>query len=183
MISAHGAQRRVQALVALGWTFGDIASWLDCHQSMLSNLIHPATHVVSGRQHRQIDQMYRQRMMTVPAVKHVKALARAAREGWAPPLAWDDIDRDVRPPAVRAPKRSEALFDETAVELALDGQKVRLRRADKIEVVTRAHARRWSDQTIARVTGIIDRTVFRIRQDLGLPGWELHELAGAERGR
>lgn len=175
MISAHGAKRRIQALIALGWRFGDIAEWLDCHQSELSTLIHPSNLTISGRRHRLIAEMYRDRCMSVPEVPSAWSVSRAARESWVTPLAWDDIDRDATPPAAPA-AAGKGIVDDIAVELALSGRKVKLRRADREEVVRIAHARRWSDQRIARVTGIVDKTVFRIRQDLGLPGFEMYEI-------
>lgn len=174
-VSAHGAKRRVQALVAMGWSLGQVAQWLDMHQSVLSVILHDATLTVTGRQHRQIADMYEQWHMRIPAVRAVKSIQRAAREGWRTPLAWDDIDRDAKPPthAGTAPPRT---VDEIAVELALAGERVRLSRADRVEIVARAHARRWSDLKIARITGIVDKTVIRIREDLGLPGLEMHEM-------
>lgn len=93
-ISAHGAQRRVQALVALGWPLEQIGAWLGCPGHVLAQLIGPDSRSVSGRQHRQIDAVYRRRMMAAPTVKDPGALALAAEQGWLPPLAWDDIDRD-----------------------------------------------------------------------------------------
>lgn len=175
MISAHGSKRRVQALVALGWRLGEIAEWLDCHQSELSNLIHPANRTVSGRRHRQIAAMFRERCMTVPDTPSPWSLSRASRERWVPPLAWDDIDRDERPAVCSATSPKETI-DHIAVELALSGQKVKLRRADRMEAVRIGHGRRWSDRKIARVTGIIEKSVFRIRCDLGLPGLQISEL-------
>lgn len=173
VISAHGAKRRLQALVALGWRLGEIAQWMGCHQSVLSVILHPDTVAVTARQHRQVAEMYRRWCMTVPAVKNTNSVARARREGWAPPLAWDDIDLDRRSRGAAGTR--DRFVDEVAVELALSGVKVRLRRADKLEVVRTAHARRWSDGRIETVTGIQVKTVVRIRQDLGLPGWEMWE--------
>ena len=45
--------------------------------------------------------------------------------------------------------------------------------AERREVVARLHAIGLNDQDIARRTGCADRTVLRIRQELGLPAIEV----------
>lgn len=173
-VTAIGTKRRIQALVVHGWTLGEIAMFLGLHQSVLSVILHPKTTAVTARTYRQVAAMYREREMTVPPAKSTRSVGRTRRDGWIGGLAWDDIDREVRPGKVH--HLDEPTFDDVAVMRALEGERVTLRRADRVEIVKRAHQRRWSDQRIAQVTGIVDKTVFRIRTELGLPGWEMHEL-------
>lgn len=61
-------------------------------------------------------------------------------------------------------------FDEVVVLRRLDGDHtVRTSRADRIEIVRRAHARGLNDIQAAELTGLSDQTFFRTRTDLGLP--------------
>lgn len=172
-ISPHGARRRIHALVALGWTFEQVAGWLEMGAGDLTALIGPQVATIRAGVHHKIAAMFDARSMTVPQVKDPRSLALAAAEGWVTPLAWDDIDRDGQP--APAPKAPPATVDEIAVELALAGQKVRLSVKDRAEVVRQAHARRWSDARIARTTGMDEKSAIRIRGRLGLPAWTLAE--------
>jgi hypothetical protein len=55
-----------------------------------------------------------------------------------------------------------------AVELALSGVAVKLSREERLEVVRRGVELRLSDRAIAVLAGVADRTVWRIRGELGL---------------
>ena len=58
--------------------------------------------------------------------------------------------------------------DAVAVELALSGLVVKLSFDERREAVRQGVARRWSDSEISRRIGVADRTVLRIRGELGL---------------
>lgn len=94
LVSARGAQRRVQALIVHGWSLGQVAGFLGVHQSELSNLLHPTCTEITLNKHVSIARMYRQREMQVPREKHPRSVSRARRDGWIGGLAWKDIDRD-----------------------------------------------------------------------------------------
>jgi cobalamin biosynthesis protein CbiG len=95
--------------------------------------------------------------------------ARHARErGWAPPLAWDDIDDpEDRPQGVAReresrPKRNE--LDDAAVESTLAGLLPRkLTRAERLEVQRRLRGKGISGREAAELMGIDDRHLRRDR--------------------
>lgn len=69
------------------------------------------------------------------------------------------------------PSRAEPrdAFDDVIVQRALAGDRgVSMTRADRLEVVRRAHAAGMADTEIADLTGMSDKTAFRIRNELGL---------------
>ena len=97
-LPSRGAIRRIRALYAIGWTSVHIAEAGGFPSNKCVARLQP---------HRS---MSRQTIMRVR--RAYKALSgmpgpstmnreRALREGWAPPLAWDDIDRDERPKGMR----------------------------------------------------------------------------------
>lgn len=89
-IDGTGTARRVQALVALGWSFIDQAAaigWGNANYRRLADadLVRPDTA-------RAVARLYdRWSMRPAPdSVKSLRARRMAARRGWVPPLAWDD---------------------------------------------------------------------------------------------
>lgn len=103
-VDALGTIRRLQALSAVGWKHELMAAWLDMSPKNFSRLIGGRQgHVAAWRARRTVD-LYEQHWQG-PA-GHPGPTARAATEGWAPPLAWDDDaldDPDARPAPARRP--------------------------------------------------------------------------------
>lgn len=100
-----GTMRRVQALVALGYTFRVIGEHLGCSHDCARKLAFPGEFVRTSTAAK-VDQVFERLCMTVPTgagVRHAKATAR--RYGWVPPLAWDDIDTDPAPVTAEASHR------------------------------------------------------------------------------
>jgi hypothetical protein len=85
LVPAHGVHRRIQALHSIGWTRHQMQPHLSTRLSAMltQDRVRPATW-------RQVAAMYDLLHMTPgPSAESRK---RAARAGWVPPLAWDDID-------------------------------------------------------------------------------------------
>lgn len=82
-----GAVRRIHALYAIGWTAAHIDT-----RTGIANLAHNTTNQagtwMSARHWRAVADLYDQ-LWSTPGPSHVNQ-RRAARHGWAPPLAWDD---------------------------------------------------------------------------------------------
>lgn len=103
-VPAVGTTRRLQSLFALGWTSTDIAARLGVGHARVGHL------ATTGKQDRvlrdtaaKVAAVYDELCMTIPqdpdeppSPRHCRVHDRqrriAARRGWAPPLAWDDID-------------------------------------------------------------------------------------------
>lgn len=102
-VEAIGSARRIQALVALGYNFRALGKHFGLSHDVVRSWAF-REHTISTRNAKRIGQVYDALSMTLPptrttAEKRNLSYARttAARYGWAPPLAWDDIDYDEKP--------------------------------------------------------------------------------------
>jgi len=195
-----GTVRRLQALVAIGYTQSDIAIKLAVHVPNLSPLLHGAPESVAASTASAVASVF-DRLWMYPvagaAGERARLVARSHR--WVSPLAWDDIDDPAEIPNTRGPKRRTAgkgpdadgpngeertpdppYIDEIAVERAMNGEPIKLTYPERLYAVQRLHRRRWSDGRIARTLHVDDRTILRNRKTLGLPAWEIREMKEAE---
>lgn len=112
-IDATGTRRRIQALVAMGWTYTALAPHLGFHPRRLTDLAR-AERVLASTAARIADryrvvQTWNPAGHGVPAASQTMARNIAAREGWHGPLAWDDIDDpDCQPETEHRPSRAQA---------------------------------------------------------------------------
>lgn len=96
LVDATGTRRRLQALVAMGWSFTALGPQVGIHQRPLGDLAR-AERITAGSA-RKVKAAYKRLILITPEQGGVhsqaRALARrvAAREGWVMPGAWDDID-------------------------------------------------------------------------------------------
>lgn len=98
-IPSHGTARRLQALATLGWSTNAIARHTGLDRQRLDGALHGRD--VLAATHRAVTAIYEQ-LWDVPAprrdqrekISAARAQGRAQREGWAPPLAWDDAAID-----------------------------------------------------------------------------------------
>ncbi|MFA5898117.1 MAG: hypothetical protein WC829_03275 [Hyphomicrobium sp.] len=177
-IPARGAHRRVQALVTRGWSLSKIARLIGMDITNFSGLMRRDSVLVGT--HRAICEVYEDLWNSEPdrstpaqEAAFSRSLAMAKRNGWAPPLAWDDIDLDSAPDF--GTPADDFTIDEQAVELACSGAHVRLHPVERREAVRRIHRERLSDRLIAERIGVEPRTVLRIREELHLAGWTVAE--------
>jgi hypothetical protein len=168
-LPARGVQRRIQALVARGWSMSKLGDRLGIDPGNFGVMMTQGQ--VTVRRHRQVAALYEELWDLLPPheewrdkIAYTRALNHAAKRRWLPPLAWDDIDNDVEPPV----PDEEAGVDEARVYLATTGDRVRLTIEERREAVRVLHAARLSDAVIGERLGINARTVLRIRQELGL---------------
>jgi len=180
---AIGSKRRLQALIALGWSTSTIASWMRATPVVLEAFLAPDAYTVTARAHCVIAKLFTQKWGVVPTKRDPDSLERAAANGWATALAWDDIDLDPAPSSrSRRRKMGSAKapldeVDEVAVELALRGEPVILNSRERSLAVARAHERQLPDATISVLTGIPLHAVQALREELDLPQWEAHAAA------
>lgn len=101
LIPAIGTQRRLQALVALGWPQHLIASELGMEPTNLSRMIHGRCGSVTATRAAAVTDLYTRWEMTPGPSR--RARARAATLHWTPPLGWDENVLD-DPDAVPFPR-------------------------------------------------------------------------------
>lgn len=117
-VPSLGTARRIQALVALGWTFGQLSERLGrCHDYARKLAFQSDTYVRATTAQRVAD-LYEQLSMTLPPTTTGRerwranyARTTAARNGWVPPLCWDDPDTDERPHGVRTDDARDLLAE------------------------------------------------------------------------
>ncbi|HOW94059.1 MAG TPA: hypothetical protein PLF91_06175 [Mycolicibacterium fallax] len=97
-IPGIGTTRRLQALVAFGYTQSDLCSRLGMSATNGTCLFSGTRGLVTATTARKIEALF-DALQLIPGPSD-RARQRAARRGWAPPLAWDEdtIDNpDARP--------------------------------------------------------------------------------------
>lgn len=153
IVDATGTRRRIQALVAMGWTLNALGPHLGFHPRRLSDFLH--TERVLASTARRIADRYRIVQTWhpadhgVPATSQTMARNLAAREGWHGPLAWDDIDDPDCEPETGGVDHSTASRKR---KVFADPQRV-----------ARLTAQGMTAEEIAQVIGCHKRTVVRAR--------------------
>lgn len=119
-VDATGTRRRIQALVAFGWPLAEQARRLRRSLRNFRDLL--TQKQVTARTAREVADLYEQMSATPPPAGWVTTRTRrfAARNGWEPPLAWDDIDDPDATPNTD-PADDEPDIDEVLVRRALAG--------------------------------------------------------------
>lgn len=92
---ALGAVRRLQALVAIGWTQTALAHEIGWTLANLNNLTRKPGGIIRRATHDRIVAIYERLEDTPGSSTRAKNIAR--NKGWLPPAAWDDIDHDPTP--------------------------------------------------------------------------------------
>lgn len=91
VVDGTGTARRLQALVAIGWTQHELARRIGWTPANLCSLMH-ARRPVTAATARRVAGLYDELSMTPASSSRARSTAR--RNGWVPPLAWDDDDID-----------------------------------------------------------------------------------------
>lgn len=155
MIDAIGTIRRLHALMALGHTGVSIGAEVGLTASRISQLSrghHCANGVLQVTAER-VRRVYDDLSMTRPDGWQAERMRRMARRnGWAPPLAWTDIDDpdDVPKGIRREPVRG---VDPVVVERLLAGETVPSTRAEKDEAMRRWKAWGRSEKSLCEIHG------------------------------
>ena len=100
-VSSLGTARRLQALMAIGWDQHALAVELGWSHTRVSNLVRRENLQVTAATAARVCAVYERLCMTprwgTGSVRYVRGYA--ARKGWPPPLAWDDIDDPAETPS------------------------------------------------------------------------------------
>ncbi len=175
-IDATGTRRRLQALIARGWSANELAKRLGITRGNMGTLLHHKPRLFASRA-RQVAELYdalwdQQPPRETPQQKtaYKRALTQARTHGWVPPLAWDDIDHDPAPPVVGddAEDTLEQL-DEIAIELAIAGKRPALTPAERQEVMQRMQAKLLPHSRIAAAIGVQHSSVSTLLRRMSPP--------------
>ncbi len=101
MWPAHGTRRRLQALVAVGWSLAEISRRLDIDHKHLHRIVGhrggtppstvtPATHTAVAALYDQLWDQAPPRGTRQERTAATRAMRRAQARNWAVPAAWDD---------------------------------------------------------------------------------------------
>jgi len=159
LVPAYRLVRRVRALQALGYSMGRVAAEAGLRTSSLYNPLYRGESV-SRASFEAVAAAYERLCMT-PAPGRYAARERrwAARKGWLPPLAWDDID-DAEAPGSAPP----VAVDLVVVDRVLGGEyHLTCTAGERLEVIARWAATGRSLNDLARLTGW---NVWRLRRGL-----------------
>lgn len=124
-IDATGTRRRVQALAAIGWTISEQGRRIGQAPTNMWQLTRAER--VTVRIAERVTALYDELSMTPPDGWLADLTrTRAAKKGWAPPLAWDDdtIDDPTAVPDLGAKTRREDALAEDSDELIRQGYTV-----------------------------------------------------------
>lgn len=150
-IDATGTRRRIHALMALGHPSRDIGA--RCGWTSGEAVLEIARrNWVQRKTAQTIARVYDELSMTVGPSD--KTRMRAARNGWLPPLAWDNIDN--QPDPVTATRGSDNAIDEAVVERFMNGDTNIHKQATTAErraIVARWRAAGRSVNELGRITG------------------------------
>jgi hypothetical protein len=171
-VPTYRITRRIEALQALGWSLRLIAAE--------AGVTHSHLHEKAGRKFSwrttfdAIDEAYQRLSMTLPPETTagersgaVRTRNSAHRKGYAPPLAWDDIDTDEEPNASPQNADWEHEVDEAMVLRVVNegGRRPRrLTNAEATECVRILIARGHNSTVIYEVYGLQANRYFRIER-------------------
>jgi transcriptional regulator with XRE-family HTH domain len=162
LVPAIGAVRRLQALVALGWSQRKLSAELGfTSQTQLTAWVLGRRNHLTAGTFRAVRGLYERLSMQLPPqdthrdkIAASRARKYAKARGWLPPLAWDDEHLD-DPQAKPLTCSGDAGVDEAAVLRRMNGARsIRLNRQESDEVVRRLLAAGLSGAEVERRTGI-----------------------------
>lgn len=159
-VPAVGTQRRIRALMVLGWTSRDIAERCGWTTPQAVTELLTARRFLQRSTAALVAATYEQLSMR-PGPSAQNRL-RAERKGWPPPLAWDNIDDPDELPNLGG---ADGQIDAVVVARLLAHESVPSTRAEKVEAM-----RQWV------ASGRSQRSLCRIH------GWQESRYTGREQG-
>ncbi len=149
-VDSLGVARRLQSLLALGWTLEEIGERMGVCQQRVSHLMRQRYPVLIPATVAQVTRVYDQLHLTKPPPKRsgcnvdlrARTIRMAASRGYVAPAMWENIDdpgeRPSRARPWNEPGRSRDHLDHAVVQRILDGDNLTATRAERLEVL-----RRW----------------------------------------
>lgn len=149
------SRRKVRALMALGHSPTRVAERMGITQQAISRIL--ARDTIRATTAERIDRAYDALEMQIPAdtiyTRRTKGIA--AKAGWLPPLAYDDIDAGIVADVEVSQGMNHDHIDEFMVDQALQYHDFSLRftRAEKEEIVRRWIRSGRSERSLCQLTG------------------------------
>lgn len=154
-VDATGTRRRVEALCCLGWSTTQIGERIGMIQNQLWMTTQQDTVYVTTAA--RVAEAYEVLSMTVPPMTTTserisvsRTRSHALRAGYAPPLAWDNIDDPNERPNLGG--RDDEI-DPVVVDRLIAGQQVTSTRAEKVEAMRRWLAGGGSQRSLCAIHG------------------------------
>ncbi|OOB90318.1 response regulator transcription factor [Rathayibacter sp. VKM Ac-2630] len=172
--------RRIQALHAAGWSFRELDRRIGFPRGKTAFLLTEKS--VMPATFEKVREVFAELELREPpsSTAHERgaiagARKRAAAEGWAPPLAWDDIDADDAPAVSGGPVE----IDEVIVQNLVDGyREPGASYAERREAIATLNGRGLSDAEIAEHLGLTRAAVNKVRERAAISA-----AVGADRER
>ncbi len=163
-VAAHGAARRLQALMAEGWDATALAPLIGVSPISVQRWRREAFAVITYRRHERIREVY-ERLADHPR-DDSRARRTAQALGYLPPLAWDDdtIDDPQAQPWAGQAEDAAPVVDEVAIRRALAGERIPLTRLEKHHAL---HAR--GRMSIQRAADVLHLSYSRAKELANLP--------------
>jgi len=159
-IPADGTRRRLQSLVALGWLAQEVCRDAGLSPQFLSDLNTHDRATVSVGVAEAVAGVYAKLSMRIPELTPTRKRSKtmAAKRGWVPPLAWNNIDDpNEKPsgmPTVRGARRPHDEIDPNVVGRLLEGQKVpQTTNAERKEAMRRWLVMGNSERSLCKALG------------------------------
>lgn len=115
LVPALGTKRRLQALVAIGYSMEALSRDLDCGSNWVHAFLSRDLDRVQQDTATKVSALFERLCMDVPQGPYAnRTRILAARKGWVKPLAWDNLDDPNEQPVgweYRAPNRAEIVAD------------------------------------------------------------------------
>jgi hypothetical protein len=165
-VTALGTARRLQALHALGYSYARLEREVGCYGvRSIKDVVHGRLTLIEAQHAAAVAETYERLSMRLPVATSIsessgitRARNTARTNGWPPPLAWDDIDRDKKPAAGGRPD-----VDPVVVDRMLGGDMSLARSATKAEKVAVVAGWTGSLNELERLTGW---QAYRYREDV-----------------
>ncbi len=145
IIPAVGTARRLQALVALGYSWRELAVHLGVSNRRAADIGMNTDGSVHRTTAARVKYLYDRLSGTRGTCRY--AFTVAARYGFVPPLAWNNIDDPNETPDLGT---DAPVVDRVVIDRALDGERVSLDSLTRHHAVHVGLARGMSETTIAR---------------------------------
>lgn len=148
-VDAAGVHRRIQALCALGWSMSKVANRMGSAVYRVRQVMSEST--VTARMHRKAIAVYDELSMVRPEGPYaVKTRRWAERQGWLPPLAWDDDLIDLPDDEFEAElSRRVSLMDDEELRRCATAYKAEGEKSPEVVAAAREWRRRLGSQRLA----------------------------------